>query len=269
MAPSMVQVLRVEGSRSRRIGRVRFYRCPGCGDCQDLLLPDSKGMVQCFTCKESRRQSEFDVIGKRRIIATCALCGDEVPFVPATAGLIGPLCSKFECSNYLAVAYANTFLEPSLVLDPIWNRCLHDREQSISGRFYMARCRSKRDQTVLRVLQVLAMQDDHRFKFGDLDEHCSALCFDNKKRKYIGFLIWSENKTAILRQLFVVKDERRKGRASSMVTFWVEHYAKAKSDKFGIEGPNEAALKLHAKLGHIKIRGSQAIGINCYFAPTF
>jgi hypothetical protein len=42
-------------------------------------------------------------------------------------------------------------------------------------------------------------------------------------------VIWTENKTAVLRQLFVVKDERRK--------------------RFGIEGPNKAALKLHVKLG--------------------
>jgi len=54
-----------------------------------------------------------------------------------------------------------------------------------------------------------------------------------------------------------------------MVRFWVERYAKPMGDKFGIEGPNEAALKLHAKLGHIKIGSRQAIGVKCYFAPTF
>lgn len=262
-------MLRVEGSRSRRIRSVNFYRCPVCGDCQDLRLPDAKGMVQCFACNRVRHQEEFGVVKKRRIIGKCAHCGDEVPFVPSATGIIGPLCSTFECSNYLAVVYANRFLEPKLIFDPGWNRGLRERSQSISGNLRLARCRSKRDHVVLRVLQALAMQDDHRFKFGDLEEHCSALCFDAKRKKYIGFLIWSESKTAILRQLFVVQDERRKGLASKMVKFWVEHYAKPIGDKFGIEGPNEAALKLHATLGHLKLRGSRAIGIKCYFAPTF
>jgi hypothetical protein len=268
-SPTLIQVLRVDGSKSRRIGGIRFFRCPACCDCYDLLSPDDEGMVRCFACNAIRPQAEFEIIRKRRIVAKCAHCGDEVPFIPSTTGLIGPLCSKLECSNYLAVAYANTFLEPKLVLDPVWNHGLRARAQSISGSLCMAGCRSKRDHTVLRVLQVLAMQDDHRFKFGDLEELCSALCFDAKRKKYVGFLIWSENKTAILRQLFVVKSERRKGQASKMVTFWVQHYAKPMGDKFGIEGPNEAAMKLHAKLGHIRIEGSQAIGIKCFFAPTF
>ena len=245
-----IQMLRVEGSKSRHVARIRFFRCPGCGDCQDLLFPNANGMVQCFACNELRPQSEFEVVQKRRIVARCAHCGDDVPFAPSTSGLIGPLCSNFECSNYLAVAYGNTFLEPRLVLSPTWNLGLGDRAQSMSGDFLLARCLSKRDHTVLKVLQVLAMQDDHRFKFGDPEEYCSALCIDTKRQKYIGFLIWTENKTAILRQLFVVKDERRKGRASTMVRFWVERYAKPMGDKFGIEGPNEAALKLRQARPH-------------------
>jgi len=53
-----------------------------------------------------------------------------------------------------------------------------------------------------------------------------------------------------------------------MVTFWIERYAKTLSDQFGIEGPNEAALKLHIKLGHIRIEGPHAVGVKCHFAPT-
>jgi hypothetical protein len=264
----MVQVLRVEGSRSRRIARITFYRCPKCGDCQDMLPADQGGTVDCFRCHKSSPRSAFTIVNKKRVIAQCAHCGQEVPFVPSTAGILGPLCSNLGCSNYVAVAYANTLVQPSLVLDVSWNRTLRDRAEPVAAGLLFARCRSKKDHLVLRVLQVLAKQDDQRFNFGDLEEHCSALFFDTKQRKYLGFLIWSADKTAILRQLFVVKSERRKGHASRIVPFWVERYANKLGDRFGIEGPNEAAVKLHVKLGHIRIQGSNAVGINCYFVPT-
>lgn len=191
-----------------------------------------------------------------------------MPFVTSAAGIVGPLCPDFKCSNYVAVAYGNRFFEPKIILDPAWNRGLTRRAQRISAGMLFARCRSKRDQVVLTVLQVLAKQDDDRFKFGDPGEFCSALCFDAKRHKYAGFLIWTEDKTAVLRQLFVLQNERGKGNASRMVRYWVDHFANKLADRFGIEEPNEAAMKLHAKLGHLKIEGSKAIGIKCYFVHS-
>jgi len=264
----MVQVLRVEGWRSRRVGRVTFYRCPECGDCQDVLCGIRDETAECFACNKSSLRGAFRIVKKNRVIAQCAHCGDEVPFVPSTVGLVGPLCSNLECSNYVAVAHANTFVQPRLVLDPKWNRGLRGRAEHVAAGLLLVRCRSKKDHLILRVLQVLAKQDDPRFKFADPSEHSAALCLDAKRRKYLGFLIWTEDKTAVLRQLFVVNDERRKGHASKMVTFWIERYAKKLGDKFGIEGPNKAALKLHVKLGHVKIEGSDTVGVKCYFAPT-
>jgi len=116
-----------------------------------------------------------------------------------------------ECSNYVAVAYANTFVEPKVVLDPRWNSGLRGRAERFGAGLLVVRCRSKRDYLVLRVLQVLAKQDDPRFKFADPDEHWAALCLDAKRRKYLGFLVWTEDETAVLRQIFVVKSGRRKG----------------------------------------------------------
>jgi GNAT superfamily N-acetyltransferase len=265
----MIQVLRVEGWKSQRVTSVTFYKCPLCGDCYDLLTPDQKGLAQCFACNKSSPETTFDRIKKKTVIAGCAHCGTEVPFVPSTMGIIGPMCSDFACSNYVAVCYGEAFLEPSTVLDTRWNPGLQSRAQRVAAGLLFARCRSKKDQTVLQLLQVLAKQDDPRFKFGDSNEFRSALCFDARRRKYLGFVIWTESKTAVLRQLFVVRDERRKGIASKMVKFWIENYAKPLGERFGIEGPNEAALKLHVKLGHIKIRGSDAIGVKCHFVPTF
>jgi GNAT superfamily N-acetyltransferase len=265
----MMQVLRIEGSKSRRIGSITFYECPSCGECYDILSAADNGLAKCFACGKSNPERAFARIKKKRVIARCAHCDAEVPFVPSTMGLIGPLCADFECSNYLAVAFGKALLEPRAVLDTRWNQALRNRAQRVSAGLHFSRCRTKKDQTVLQMLQVLAKQDDERFKFGDPNEFMAALYFDPRRRKYLGFLVWTEDKTAVLHQLFVVKDERRKGIASKMVKFWIEHDAKRLGERFGIEGPNEAALKLHVKLGHIKIEGSDAIGVKCHFVPTF
>lgn len=232
------------------------------------MAQNRNGTVECLACNKSSPRSAFTIVKKKRVIAQCARCGDEVPFVPSTAGIVGPLCSNLECSNYVAVAYANTFVEPALVLDPSWNRGLRGRVERVASDLLLVRCRSTKDYLVLRVLQVLAKQDDPRFKFADPGEHIAALCLDAKRQKYLGFLVWTEDKTAVLRQLFVVKDERRKGHASKMVTFWIERFAKKLNEQFGIEGPNEAAVQLHLKLGHVRIEGSDLVGVKCHFAPT-
>jgi len=267
-AQALIQVLRVEGSKLRHTATFPFLCCPECGDSQDLLFPDPNGIVECSACHSRRPSSEYKIVRKKVTVARCARCGKDVPFVPSTTGIVGPRCTDFMCSNYLAVAYGNRFLDPKIVLDPAWNRGLVSRAQPISRGLLFGRCRSKRDHVVLTVLQVLAKQDDDRFKFGEPNEFRSALFFDSKRRKYVGFLIWTEDKMAVLRQLFVVKDERRKGYASRTVKFWVEHFANKLGDRFGIEEPNPTAMKLHAKLGHLRLRGSMAIGLKCNFVRS-
>jgi hypothetical protein len=243
---------------------VGFYRCPECGDCQDRLFEKPDGTVECCFCQKSSPIAAFAAVKKRRLIGQCAHCGQDVPFA-SSIGIVGPLCPNFECSNYVAVSYGNGFIQPSLVLDLAWNPRLLSRVERIDSRLLFVCCQSKKDFLALRVLQVLAKQDDNRFKFGNSDEYRAALCLDGSHPKYLGFILWTEDKSAVLRQLFIVKGERRKGHAARLVTFWEHGYANKLSDKFGIEDPNETALKLHVKLGHVKIEGSDAVGVKCYF----
>lgn len=263
----MEQILK--GSRSSRIGQVTFYRCPECGDCQEILLPNQDDVAVCFSCDKSNPASAFVVVKKKRVIAQCAGCGEEVAFTPSYIGIIGPLCPKLECANYVAVCYGSSFFEPKTVLDPSWNRGLCGRTEHLAPGLLFARCTSTKDFTVLRVLQVLAKQDDSRFKFANPEEHRAAICLDSKRRKYIGFVIWTEGESAVMRQLFVVRDERRKGYASKLFTFWLQRYARRLNAKFGIEGPNKASTNLLLKLGHVRIEGSDLVGVDCHFAPVF
>jgi hypothetical protein len=264
----MHQVLRVEGWTSRRIGSVDFYRCPVCGDCQDLLFEKSDGTVQCFACNKSSPRASFALVKKRTPLGQCCHCGDEVPFTPSTAGILGPLCPHFGCSNYVAVMHGKRFIQPSQVLDVRWNPGLLRRVKRVGPDLLLALCGSGKDYLVLQVLQVLAKQDDERFKFANPEEHCAALFLDKDRRRYLGFIIWTEDKSAVLRQLFTVKEERRKGHAANVVEFWVKNHASIFKGKFGIEEPNFSALRLHAKLGHLSLEGPDAIGLKCYFVRS-
>ena len=80
----------------------------------------------------------------------------------------------------------------------------------------------------------------------------------------MGFLVWTEADYAVLRQIFIVEDERRKSFAQQMVTFWVGHHADRLNERFGIEAPNEKALSLHLKLGQIKAQGDSYVGVRCF-----
>jgi hypothetical protein len=263
------QVLRVEGWTSRRIGSIDFYRCPACGDCQDLLFENSDGTVQCFACNKSSPRVSFELVKKRTPIGQCRHCGEEVPFTPSTTGIVGPLCPNFGCSNYVAVMHGKRFIQPNQVLDVRWNLGLLRRAKRVGPSLLLALCGSEKDYLVLRVLQVLAKQDDVRFKFANPEEHRAALFLDKARKRYLGFIIWTEGKGgAVLRQLFTVKEARRKGHAANVVEFWVENHANRFKGKFGIEEPNPSALRLHAKLGHLTIEGPDAIGLKCYFVRS-
>jgi hypothetical protein len=46
-------------------------------------------------------------------------------------------------------------------------------------------------------------------------------------------------------------------------------YADRIGDRFGVEAPNDKAIKLHLKLGHMKPSGDTITGTKCFFVPSF
>jgi hypothetical protein len=46
------EIVKVNGWKSRKVGSARFYRCPDCGACQDMLLVNSKQLTECFKCQQ-------------------------------------------------------------------------------------------------------------------------------------------------------------------------------------------------------------------------
>lgn len=270
MSPTMArQTLKVAGWTSRKVGSVLFYGCPGCRHCQDILFGGCDNLAECSSCHEQFPAEDFTKIQRKRTILKCGDCGREVPLIPSYYGFLGYICP--DCSNYVAIHYGKQALQPSSVLDVNWNPTLVDRGVSLSGgELWFASCKTVRDYLVVRVLQAIAKQEDGRFlSLGAEKEHLAGLLLDSKRHKYLGFIVWTEDKYAVLRQIFIVEQKRRKGHAKRLVRFWVERYADRVHPKFGIEAPNEKALSLHAKLGHIKIEGDSFRSIKCFLVPSF
>jgi GNAT superfamily N-acetyltransferase len=264
------QVIKISGWKARKLRSISFYQCPGCGNCQDMLCGGGDGLYLCFRCQKKFHGQEFKEVRRKRTVVECAGCGREVQLTPSTFGIagLGFICS--DCSNYVAVLYGNHFANPSLVLDVGWNPAVCARGEYLSPKgLLFVLCRTMKDFLVLNVLQAIVKEEDSRFLFARPKEHEAGLLLDSKKRQYVGFLVWTENKFAVLRQIFIVEDERRQGHAKKLLKFWVERYADRLHERFGIESPNEKALNLHLKLGHVKLEGDSYTGIKCFRVPSF
>jgi hypothetical protein len=224
------QAVSVNGSKTRKLAKVSLYRCPECGDCQDMLSSAGDGKYQCFHCGKKFSENEFSEVKHERTVVVCANCNREVTLLPSTFGFagLGFICS--DCSNYVAVLYGTHFINPRTVLALGWNPTVCRRAERMPSGLSFLVCSTMKDFLVLKVLQAMVKQEDSRFLFGDSNKFKAGLLLDSRRRKYLGFLVWTErvwvdgvwkdSDHAVLRQMFVVEDERRKGFAQKMVTHW-------------------------------------------------
>jgi hypothetical protein len=274
------QGISVRGWKSCKLAKISMYQCPECGDCQDMLLLASEdGKYPCFGCNKKFAEREYREAKRERTVVVCAKCDSEVTLCDSTLGLagLGYICSA--CGNYVAVLYGTHFVNPRTVLTFGWNPTVCRRAERMKTGLSFLICGTMKDFLVLKVLQAIVKQEDSRFLFGNSKEYEAGLLLDCRRRRYLGFLVWTERvwadgvwkegKYSVLRQMFVVEDERRKGFAQQMVTHWVEQHADKLNPKFGIEAPNEKATALHLKLGHIKSEDDSYVGVKCFRVPSF
>lgn len=249
---------------------LEFYRCPGCGQTQESICWASDNKAQCYSCNRKFPKGAFTSAKVKRSVAACRDCGAEVPLTPANFGFagLGFLCSS--CGNYVAVCYGTHNVDPTEVLRPAWNPLLYKRSDRIDRNLAFARCRTVKDFLIVRVLQAMAKEEDSRFMFVREGEHSAGLLLDRATGRYLGFIIWNVSAGhAILRQVFIIPDKRRRGFAERLVVYWVSRYADELSNRFGVESPNDKAANLHIKLGHMAEEGDHLKGIKCFFAPSF
>jgi len=260
------KALKLVGWKAKKTAYVEFYRCPGCARSQETIFWGADNMAECFSCQRSFPRDAFALAKVRRVVAECRECGADVPLTSSNYGLagLGYICAG--CGNYVAISYGNQTINPSEALKPTWNPTLRERGERVDSGLVLTQCRTKKDYLVVRLLQVLAKEEDSRFMFVRDNEQSAGILLDASNGKYLGFLVWNQSEGhVILRQIFIVPDERRKGLATRLVTFWVEHYADKVNDTFGIESPNEKALNLHIKLRHARMEGDSVKGLKCFF----
>jgi GNAT superfamily N-acetyltransferase len=260
----LTEALKTSGWKSLKKGTVEFCRCPCCKGLtqKEMLLGFSEAGATCFQCDQVSPWEQFEAAQREETIATCAACGREMPLTDYCLSFVGYLCT---CNNYIAIPFEGEFVQPHEILQLGWNEHLQDRGMRISVGCFAATCETPRDRQVLTILQTLAKEHNPEFKFAD-EKNRALLAFDPTGETYIGYLLWYEKKEyAILNQLFVMSDHRRRGNASAIVTHWVENYADKIADKFALESPNSHALEVHEKLGHIRREGEHFVGVRCVF----
>jgi len=260
---------KLAGWKVKKMGDVDFVQCPYCGHCSESFFLDKDSMAKCYKCKKGFHGDKLRTAILKKPVAICKICETEVSLTPENLEISGGysyICPK--CMNVVAFKFKNYLLQPQTVMKLKWNKSIKNRCVQIVDDLFFADCKDKKDLLILKVMQLMAKEENTGFLYFREEEHKAALVFSVEKEKYIGFIVWTENKNAILRQLFIIDDERRKGHGTKILKFWVENFANKINDKFGIESPNNKLNKLLVKLEYAKFDGEYIKGIKCFFVPS-
>jgi GNAT superfamily N-acetyltransferase/uncharacterized protein YbaR (Trm112 family) len=239
-----------------------FLECPDCGATYFSIgtgeVRNGVPMYTCPKCKRKLEENEFKEVKKRLVEFLCEKCLSYVPDVSDYRCNIDKdlLCSH--CNRI--VAYGPTPIHVSEVRK-ISCEMLNEG-QAIGASLYLVKARKRTERARLRYLNDLAQQEEKHFLSISKDSK-GYLIFS--KKKLLGYLSWNRNedKTPVIRQLYVVQEMRRKGLGSILVKHFVDEECSNRRDKyplFLVESPNEAAVELLTKLGYDgKIRVVQSI----------
>jgi len=262
------QILKVSGWKSLRTGPLDYYVCPGCGELSEHDLVWITGDdFTCLHCDHTFPREAFKRTQKDVTFAVCAQCEHDLPLTLSSRGHVGYLCG---CDNYVAVPFEGHLVQPDEIMTLEWNEGLRARGNPLTATCSASKCETDRDWQVMAVMQVSAKERNPEFKFADKDANKGLLLFDPVTSVYVGYLLWYEKKEfAILNQLFVVPGQRRKGHAEATVKYWLAEHARLLGEQFALESPNESAIALHMKLGHIRRERGYLVGVGgCVFVQA-
>jgi len=227
-------------------------------------------MVECPITNKKIHFSEFKQVSLPKVVVNCNHCGTKVSLTPRNLSIngLGYVCS--ECLNFVAFKFNGHFYQPRTVMNLKWNKDMKRRGIQIGDELVFTECKTKKDNFILRILNMIAKEENLGFLTPNLEVHKGALLIDRKKEKYIGYIFWHWKKfkgessvKPVLNQIFVVEDERRKGYGTKMIKTWVENIIEGRS--FVVEEPGIEALKILVKLGYAEVNGEKVIGKKCSF----
>ena len=251
---------KLEGWESKRRGYQNYLQCPYCGEIDNISSD------KCLLCKRNVTKKEAKQITLKEIYAVCKVCGIEHPLKEIFNGF-GYEC--YNCKNYIAIKFKNDIIQPKTVMKLNWNKDIIDRAIKINDNISIIICENEKDFLALKFMQRMAYIEGHSFLLIN-DKQNGGLVLDTHKNTYIGYFVWTENKNAIIRQIFIIKDKRNKGYGTTLVKFWVENIADKLSKEFGVDSPKEFTNEILVKLGYANFEDEkrQIRGIKCFFASS-
>ena len=192
-------------------------------------------------------------------VAVCGQCGEDVELNNHRDNFHA--CT---CNNIVGMVYQSGHVNPRDVLDPKWNPGLI-KEATQCDDWSFGVCRSEADFVLARLLIELAKDEDGRFLHAEGPDRKFGIAFDEKG--YFGYVMWTNKTLPLLKQIYVLKERRRKGLGTKMLKFWAEQFAFPCAAEFGLEDPNEQANGLLVKLGYAKRVGDGLVYTRCGIAP--
>lgn len=247
-----------------------FFQCPHCGHLDSSLSGrkiDNEVKFQCFDCLKYAKREEWKEIEKKVWAYRCETCGRYIENVSTNWNLCGAFRKELLCPVCLhqrngLVAIDGHHISEIRTVRPDMLK----RSWQITDDIYALNVKTKWDQMALRYMNAMAMREEQSFRVMPRRTLKSYILLS--KEGFIGYLAWTEGKLPTMRQLFVVKEERRKGHATQLVQHFVREQCPKPNDEgilFNIESPNDASIQLFAKLGYIEIKENHFLGLKVRF----
>ena len=179
--------------------------------------------------------------------------------------LMCPECIRHKGNTLFQELVAINGVHVSKLRKPI--KSMLKRSRKIAEELYVLRVKTFRDKCALRILNMEAKIEAFSFRNLPREEIETFLLISTVK--LLGYLAWNRigcGDKPVLRQLYIVEAERRKGLASKLIQCFVKDNCRQEEKvMFVAESPNEASLQLFVKLGFAKKEGNNIIGVRMGF----
>lgn len=270
----MVEECILEGWSKKGKALVDLYKYPCCGELSETIYYGSDNLVECYNnCKISSHKDTFTIESIMKPSCTCKRCGTEISLTPDNmmiGSFNGYMCYK--CKNIVAIRFKGYIIQPQTVLKLSWNESISEK---ISKNLSFIRVTTDKDFLVLRTLNLIARHEYDCFCSIQEYDKKAIIFIDNIHNKYIGYVLWTDDiyenddhengNMAAIRQLFIVKEEQKKGHGTFIMKWWVEKIADKINDRFVVESPNKLSHKILHNLGYTQSTMEGIIGIKCSF----
>lgn len=249
---------------------VGLYKYPCCGNLSETIGYGNDNLVECYKCKKSSHKDTFTIESKNKSSCTCKRCGTEISITPDNkmiGSFDGYMCYK--CKNVVALRFKRYIIQPQTVLKISWNESTI-RCEKIDKNLSFIRVATDKDFFVLRTLNFIARHENDCFCVIQENDKKACIFIDNIHKKYIGYILWTDDNykngyMSTIRQLFIVKEEQKKGYGTYIVKWWTENISDKINNQFVVESPNSISHKILQNLGYTKLTRKSILGIKCSF----